>query len=176
MQMLQSLLYSAARQTQSAEAKTVLAEASGRIAAIAAAQRVLYGTSNATQFSVGDLLAAVCHTAQQALPGNVEIVCEAASGELSNDSAVPLALILNELLTNAAKHGVRGEAGRIRVGLTREGNASLLYVEDDGPGFDLPAVRGHASGLRLVEGLARQLRGRFEVARTPASRCTVRFS
>jgi len=173
MQMLQSLLYSASRQTQSPEAKKVLGEASGRIAAIAAAQRVLYGTSNATQFNVEELLDAVCHTAQQTLPTKVEIVREAASGELPNDAAVPLALILNELLSNAAKHG---GAGKIRVSLTRDGEASLLSVEDDGPGFDWPAVRGRASGLRLVEGLSRQLRGQFEVTRSPASRCTVRFS
>ncbi|HUI96524.1 MAG TPA: PAS domain S-box protein [Xanthobacteraceae bacterium] len=175
MQMLQSLLYSASRQTQSPEAKKVLAEASGRIAAIAAAQRVLYGTTNATQFSAEEFLAAVCHTAQQTVAPGIEIVREAASGELSNDAAVPLALILNELLTNAAKHGVGRGPGTIRVRLMREANAGLLCVEDDGPGFDLQAVRGRASGLRLVEGLSRQLRGRFEVTRAPSTRCTLRF-
>jgi len=175
MQMLQSLLHSASKQTDSPEAKKVLGEASGRIAAIAAAQRVLYVTSNATQCDAEEFLAAVCNTAQQAFSPDIEIVRERASGVLANDTAVPLALILNELLTNAAKHGVGGQPGTIRVGLTREADASLLYVEDDGPGFDLQAVRSRASGLRLVEGLSRQLRGRFEVSRTPASRCSLRF-
>jgi PAS domain S-box-containing protein len=177
MQMLQSLLYSSARQTQSPEAKHVLAEASGRIAAMAAAQRILYSTTDATHCSAREFLDAVCHTAKQAFPQTIEIVCEAASGELSNDSAVPLALILNELLTNAAKHGVDGHGqGRIRVGLTRDAESFVLYVEDDGPGFDLRAVRNRSSGLRLVEGLSRQLRGQFEVTRAPATRCTLRFS
>ena len=176
MQMLQSLLYSSSRQTQSPEAKKVLAEASGRIAAIGAAQRVLYATGKATQCSAGEFLAAVCQTAQQSLAENVEIVREAASGELSNDAAVPLALILNELLTNAAKHGLGNRGGAIRVGLTRETGSFLLYVEDDGPGFDLAAARGRSSGLRLVEGLSRQLRGQFAVATVPATRCTLRFS
>jgi PAS domain S-box-containing protein len=176
MQMLQSLLYSSARQTQSAEAKKILAEASGRIAAMAAAQRVLYGTTGATRFSAREFLEAVCNTARQVMPADVRIVSDAASGEISNDTAVPLALILNELLTNAAKHG--GDAygqSTIRVGLTREADAFVLSVEDDGPGFDLPAVRGRASGLRLVEGLARQIRGHFEVVRAPAARCVLRF-
>ena len=135
MQMLQSLLYSSARQTQNAEAKTVLAEASGRIAAMAAAQRVLYGTTGATQCSADEFIEAVCHTAQQTLPPNVSVVCEAAPGEISNDTAIPLVLILNELLTNAAKHGIgAGGRGTIRVTLAREPDGSVLSVEDDGPG------------------------------------------
>jgi PAS domain S-box-containing protein len=176
MQMLQSLLYSSARQTQNAEAKKVLAEASGRIAAMAAAQRVLYGTTAATRCSAREFLDAVCHTAQQTLPPNVAIVGEAAAAEIANDTAVPLALILNELITNAAKHGIgAGEGGTIRVALAREADGFVLSVEDEGPGFDLQAVRGRSSGLRLVEGLSRQIRGQFEVARTPVTRCTVRF-
>jgi PAS domain S-box-containing protein len=177
MQMLQSLLDSAARKTRNAEAKRILADAGGRIAAMAAAQRVLYGTSDATRFDAQEFLDAVCEIAQQTCPENVKIVREAASGELSNDIAMPLALILNELLTNAVKHGCdrRGES-TVRVGLTRETESFVLYVEDDGAGFDLESVRDRSSGLRLIQGLVGQLRGRFDVTRTPVSRCTVRFS
>jgi two-component sensor histidine kinase len=175
MQTLQSLLHSSARQTQSADAKQVLAEAGGRIAAMAAAQRVLYGTTGATRFSAREFLEAVCNTAQQVMPSDVRIVCEAAPGEISNDTAVPLALILNELLTNAAKHGGGRGPNTVRVALAREADAFVLSVEDEGPGFDLQAVRGRASGLRLVEGLARQIRGHFDVIRTPATRCVLRF-
>jgi signal transduction histidine kinase len=60
------------------------------------------------------------------------------------------------------------------VKLVRDGQSFVLQVEDDGPGFDLDSMRRHSSGLRLVEGLARQLRGRFEVSRQP-SRCAIRF-
>ena len=90
---------------------------------------------------------------------------------------MPLALILNELLTNAAKYGgnASGEC-IIRVGLSQEGDRFTLYVEDDGPGFDLKAVAKRSSGLGLVQGLAGQLRGQFEVTRSPATRCTLRFA
>ena len=99
----------------------------------------------------------------------------AGAGEIANDTAVPLALILNELITNAAKHGVRaGERGTIRVALAREPDGLVLSVEDAGPGFDLQAVRERSSGLRLVEGLSRQIRGQFAVTRTP-TRCVLRI-
>jgi two-component sensor histidine kinase len=137
---------------------------------------VLYGTTAATRCGARELLDAVCHTAQQTLPPNITIVSEAAAAEITNDTAVPLALILNELITNAAKHGVRGgEGGTIRVALAREAEEFVLSVEDEGPGFDLQAVRGRSSGLRLVEGLSRQIRGRFAVSRTPTTRCILRF-
>ena len=176
MQMLQSMLDSSARQTRNAEARRVLDEASSRIAAMAAAQRVLYGTTGATRCSAREFIDAVCHTAQQMLPPDVRIACGTADGEISNDTAVPLALILNELITNAAKHGIgAGREGTIGVALAREPDGFALSVEDDGPGFDLQAVRARSSGLRLVEGLARQIRGQFEVSRTPATRCVLRF-
>jgi PAS domain S-box-containing protein len=177
MQMLQSLLHLASRRTRNPEAQQALGEASGRIAAMAAAQQVLYGTADAARFGARDFLDAVCRTAERTLPKDLKIVCEAAGGELPNDVAMPLALILNELLTNAAKHGRNSSGeGIIRVGLIQEEGSFVLYVEDEGPGFDLSSLQHRSSGLQLVQGLARQLRGQFEVSRTPATRCSVRFS
>jgi PAS domain S-box-containing protein len=177
MQMLQSLLYMAGRQTKSAEAKKVLDEASGRITAMAAAQQVLYGTRDSTRFNTQEFLDAVCRTIQQTVPKNLKIVCEAVEAQLANDSAMPLALILNELLTNAVKHGSsRTTASSVRVSLTRQEPSFALCVEDDGPGFDLDAVRDRASGLQLVQALARQLGGKFEVACDPVTRCSIYFS
>ena len=177
MQMLQSLLNLAARRTRNTEAQKILGEASSRIAAMAAAQQVLYGTADAASFDAQEFLDAVCHTARQTFPREVEIVCEAGDAKLSNDTAMPLALIVNELLTNAVKHGVNGTGqATVRVALTRQNDSFLLYVEDEGSGFDLQAVRQQSSGLQLVEGLARQLRGKFYVTKDPTTRCSVQFA
>jgi PAS domain S-box-containing protein len=176
MQTLQSLLHLAAKQTRSAEAQTILDEASRRVAAMAAAQQVLYGTTDATRFSAREFLDTVCQTVRQTFPANPQIDCESAPVELSNEAAMPLALILNELLTNAIKHGLNGQTeGTIRAGLTKDGDDFVLSVEDDGPGFDVTSVRNRSSGLRLVQGLARQLCGRFDVTTNSGTRCAVRF-
>jgi two-component sensor histidine kinase len=175
MQVLQSLLASAGRSASSEEARRVLNEASGRIAAMAAAQRVLYGTTDASRFTASDFLRAVTETVRQTLPPDIDIVCAAVDGVLGNDAAMPLALIVNELVTNAAKHGVKNRGvDSIRVGLIKRDDEYELYVEDDGFGFDLDAVRHTSSGLRLVLGLARQLRANFEVSRNPC-RASLRF-
>jgi PAS domain S-box-containing protein len=176
MQMLQILLEAGAQRAESSEAREVLEEASGRIMAMAAAQRVLYTTPDATRFNAHDFLNTVCETAKQTFPQELDINYEADAVRLSNDAAMPLALIANELLTNAVKYGLNGRtAGTIRVRLRKEDNSFIFYVEDDGPGFDLQLVQRRSSGLKLVQGLARQLGGTFEVTTTPATRCIVRF-
>jgi hypothetical protein len=65
MQMLQILLEAGTRRAKSSEAREVLEEASGRIIAMAAAQRVLYTTHDATRFNARDFLNTVCETARQ---------------------------------------------------------------------------------------------------------------
>jgi PAS domain S-box-containing protein len=176
LQMLQSLLFTASQRTQNGEARRALDEAGARIAAVAAAQRVLYSTRNATRFDTREFVDAVCESARQTFPPDVEIRREADPAELSNDVAMPLALILNELLTNAVKHGMPTEArGTIRVELRRQTDSFVLSVEDDGPGFDPGSASARSSGLQLVRGLARQLRGQFVVSTQPVTRCSLQF-
>jgi PAS domain S-box-containing protein len=176
MQMLVSLLSSAARKVSSEEAKRALGETCGRIAAMAAAQRVLYGRADANHFDADEFLNAVCQTIRQTLSPEIRIICKPATGAMSNEVAMPLALIMNELVTNAVKHGVRDRSKHsVRVSLTECDSQLCLSVEDDGEGFDLDAVRRTSSGLQLVSGLSRQLQGSFEVTRNPSMAC-VRFA
>jgi PAS domain S-box-containing protein len=176
MQTLHALLSAARRETTSPEAQEALGEAIRRIAAMAAAQTVLYRSDNAQAYRASDFLDAVCTSARQALGRGIALQCSEASGELSNDTAAPLALILNELITNAAKHGKnrRGD-GSIAVQLRKHEGEFVLSVEDDGPGFDLAKASRRASGLGLVMGLVGQIGGTFAVDRTPGARCTIKF-
>jgi two-component sensor histidine kinase len=144
---------------------------------MAAAQQVLYDAGNAARYSAGDFLQAVCASARQAFGGGVDIsIAECAGAELANDTVIPLALILNELLTNSVKHGGNAPGGGlIKVGLTKNSDGFVLYVEDEGPGFDFERAQRRSSGLGLVSGLVQQLRGTFQVERTGGARCVVRF-
>jgi two-component sensor histidine kinase len=172
---LHSLLWSAQRETHDPQARAVLVDAGQRVAAMAAAQQALYAARSVVTFDTTLFLQTVCDSAQQSFPNSVRILCDADSGELSNDTAMPLALILNELLINSVKHGTANDKeATIRVGLKNAGRDWQLFVEDQGPGFELPEVRRRSSGLGLVLGLVRQLGGTFEVHQSPC-RCTIRF-
>src|ERR1041385_97009 len=100
--------------------------------------------------------------AQDTFGRNVRISIEQAEGTLGNDAAMPMALILNEFITNAVKYGLTRDDGEIRVGLIAANKEVELYVEDDGPGFDFQAAAQRSSGLGLVQALARQLKGQLE--------------
>jgi two-component sensor histidine kinase len=175
MQMLQSLLGAATREASNPEAREVLANAVQRVGAMAAAQNSLY-CINATSFEASALLEALVRNASQGFGPKVDVAIEAASGVLANDVAVPLALIVNELISNAMKHG-RGQRGHVsvRIGLIPQGEEWVLEVADDGPGFTMVQPQKRASGLGLVILLAKQLGGTLEVTEDRGARCVVRF-
>jgi PAS domain S-box-containing protein len=178
MQMLHSLLRTAQRETDDTQARAVLANATDRIGAMAAAQQVLYDAGATMGYKARQFLEAVCDSARQAVGKNIRLdVADCDVEMLSNDTAMPLALIIHELIINAAKHGINGRGeGSIRVGLTRNGKSYSLSVEDDGPGFVLEQVRKRSSGLGLVFGLARQLGGTVRVEKEAGARCVVEFA
>jgi PAS domain S-box-containing protein len=177
MQMLYALLAAARRETPSEDARGALDEAARRVAAMAAAQTALYQSDNLSRFDSAAFMTSVCAAATAACGDKVALHLHAQPGTLANDDAVPLALILNELITNAAKYGA-GPDGRSAIGVClaeTDGLFSLL-VEDEGPGFDLSEVRRRSSGLGLVMGLARQMGGSFRVERGAGARCVLEFA
>jgi PAS domain S-box-containing protein len=176
LQMLVGLLNGAQRETSSVEARQVIGDATLRVAAMAAAQHLLYTDANPGSFDIGDFLRAVCESSQQIFGKGVDVTIDADPGHLANEASMPLALVINELLTNAAKYGADAD-GRvsIKVSLKREDGNFVLCVEDDGPGFDPDASGRRASGLGLVTGLARQLLGSLKVEKGKGARCIVAF-
>ena len=99
--------------------------------------------------------------------------------EVSVDESIPLAMIVNELVTNGFKHGCRGASGEVRLRLLNGPEAILLKVSDSGPGlppgFD-PARTSGSLGMKLIIRLVRQLKGTLSVASgEPGARFTVRL-
>lgn len=175
-QMLHGLLQAAHRDAKSAEARTVLHDVGRRVAAMAAAQRLLYDHSNPRSLSIMEFLHAICTAARQSFDGDIAVRLIGDRGHLSSDVSMPLALILNELLTNAAKHGKRDDRPEtISVSLTRSEHGFVLRVTDEGPGLEQRDVTRRTSGLDLVHGLARQIGGTFAIEPGAGAQCVVRF-
>lgn len=103
--------------------------------------------------------------------------------KLGIETAIPCALIVNELVANAIKHAFVGKSGgRVQVGLRAEfDGGAQLWVEDDGvglpPGFAPEGGRG--LGWRLVMGLTNQIGGKLDVkggaAAEGGARVVIRF-
>ena len=176
LQILRGLLQTASRKTDNAEAREVLLDTSRRIGAMGAAQEIFYSARDSTDVSGQGFLQAVCANARVFFSKDVSINCEATSDSLPKETAVPLALALNELLTNAAKHGAN-DRGRVTIDvrLSQRSGSHELHVQDHGPGFNYAKAPGRTSGLALVTMLARRLNGSFKVERRSGARCTLRF-
>lgn len=140
---------------------------------------------------LGDLVADIA--ASYSRPGlfvRTEVRSEGVA--LSIDQAVPLGLVVAELVSNCMKHAFIGRGtGEIELSLTPDGGSYVLSVGDDGvcgddPVREEPSPGGAGSktgapqaktglGLRLVEALAAQLRGELTVDRIRGYRTTLRF-
>lgn len=169
-------------------ARAALNEASGRIAALARINgrldRHREEDGKAQVDSRGFLEGLVADLEDAAVDMRpVALSVMADSSVLPMSRAVPLGLIVNELVGNALKYAFPDDAeGRIAVALRREPEAFVLTVEDDGIGADPAAPpRGSGLGTRISRALAAQLGGKLHSAPVapgrarPGLRWTVRF-
>ena len=138
-----------------------LAEASSRVSAIGRAYERLAYDADFENIDLSAYLQAVCADAISA-GSNCKLDFDGISGIwLSADRAIPLALIVNELVTNAVKYAFSNRpAGHIYVHLVRQdANTALVSVRDDGVGlaadFDLTKSKG--LGMQIVAALVKQL-------------------
>jgi PAS domain S-box-containing protein len=100
---------------------------------------------------------------------------------LDIDTAIPIGLIVNELVSNALKHGFPNERlGQIGIILKHEetGGEHNLTIWDDGVGIPAEVDYPHTGslGLQLVNSLTRQINARVELCRDTGTRFVIRFS
>ncbi len=95
-------------------------------------------------------------------PDRIRFTLDMPELELDVDTAVPLGLIVNELITNSLKYAFpEGREGVISVSLQKSGTGLELFVGDDGVGKAITAS-GTSFGSQLINLLTLQLGGRME--------------
>lgn len=143
-------------------------DARTRIQSMALVHEHLYESTSLARIDtreyVDDLVSTVI-SSMDISGGRVSVESSVAELPLDIDHAIPLGLIINELLSNALKYACPDKTGRVELRLERQEEAVVLEVADDGPGIPRGVpVRQGSLGLQLVDALAGQLRGtlRFE--------------
>lgn len=163
-----SMLHLHASGANSNEVRHELREASSRIGAIARAHQRLYKSDRIDTLDLGAYLTEVCQDLDDSMP-SCEVNVSAEDGiEIRTDRAIPAVLLVNELVTNAAKYAYPAGNCRVWVTLSRAPHDSLLIsVRDEGVGlpaaFDIKSVR--RLGMRLVNSFSQQLQGDLQVLR-----------
>lgn len=96
---------------------------------------------------------------------------------LDIDIAIPLGLMVNELVTNSFKYAFNEKnEGNIYVTLSKEGDKHTIKVGDDGPGYIAADKTTKATlGLRLVNMLTKQIRGKLEIYNFSGTQVEIQF-
>lgn len=162
MQMIGSLIRMKSKGVTDPQARLVIDDLEQRLRALAEIQRLLYaredGFDEDPDYTVrlGNLLAEFYSS------DSIRVRVEADPIPIPRPSAVPLALIMNELITNACKHAYPEGEGEIRVSLRRDGDMVALSVSDDGapvPQAWGPGEGEESMGLRIIRAMAAHLGG-----------------
>jgi two-component sensor histidine kinase len=161
--------------TASPTVRDALTKAGDRVHSIAQVHQALYlGTrQDAVDFGayLKDLTASLAQSI--AADGRITLDVEAEAEELPIDTAVPLGMVVNELVTNAVKHAYPPpQTGLVSVRFRREGDRLKLAVGDGGCGLpETPKSdsRGGGLGMRLVESLVTQVHAELVIKRSPGA-------
>ena len=158
-------------------ARDALRQALARVLSISDAHRNLYAGEEVGAVDMVVYLKELCGNLAGALflGELVGLECQVDAAALDRDRAVAVGLIVNELVTNAAKHAFAdGGAGQIRVAFDRSAHGYRLTVEDDGKGLPPDfATRRQGLGRGLVEAFTRQAGGSLTVGQGPGARFEV---
>ncbi|TNC68813.1 sensor histidine kinase [Rubellimicrobium roseum] len=157
------------------EARPPLERLQGRVQALGALYRRLDGASRADRIDVADYLGGNVASFRDALgaAAGVEITADVAPLTLPTRLAVPLGLVVNELVTNAVKHAFApGQPGHVHVSLAAEGDLWRLTVADDGGGLGGTQTGGSGIGHVLVAAFVAELGGEMSVESGPRGTTT----
>jgi two-component sensor histidine kinase len=172
LQIIVSFLALQGREAANEEVRERIGRVMDRVMAIGLAHDQLSFKKSASSVDMHDYLKALCANIDPRRP-NLTIDTQFDSASIPLDRAVPIGIILNEVMTNSVKYAFDDEGGVINVTFRVDetiGEAELC-VSDNGRGMG-PARAG-SLGLRLVESLARQLGGRLTTPDVPKGTTTV---
>ena len=180
LQVVSSLLSLQSNTVDNAQTLELLRESQDRIRAMALVHEQLYRSNDFAGIDVKGYLSDLVENLRTSYrTERLEVTVDSDALFVSLDTAIPLGLIVSELVTNAFKHGFadRG-SGVVHVSARSTGSDECtLVVEDNGtgmpPGF---AVEKTSSlGLHLVQILVDQIEGRLSMTNSNGARFAIRF-
>lgn len=183
MQIISSLLSMQIRNSNDEEVQNLMKDLQMRIRSLGLVHELLYLSENLNNINYRVYLEKITgyYLQSYAIPGKqIRCILHVEDIGISIEKAVPLSLIISELLTNSFKYAFFGkEKGEITLYFRSSppDNFYVLEYHDDGRGFD---HKYHADmqgvGSSLIAGLTKQLSGTIRIAdNIPGFHCTIIF-
>ena len=166
LQTISSLLFLQSAHIKDAEVKEAVAEGQHRVESMALIHQKLYQRDNLAGIEMKDYLTNLGNSLIDTFvndPDRISLRVDMDEHELDVDTAVPLGLIANELITNSIKYAFPDERkGEIQLKVSNNSDGKLeLYVADNGVG-NANTKTGTAFGSQLINLLTKQLNGSLE--------------
>lgn len=179
--LISSLLLMQASEASDPAVRAQLVEANNRVLTVAQVHQRLYQTDRLDRIDFAPYLDGLCEDLDRSLgcaQKGLALTVDAEPAELPTDRIVQLALVVNELVTNATKYShPDGGRGTIHIRFRVDGAGSQeLTVTDDGVGFPpgFTPTRSGTLGMKLLVALADGLDGRIDVGNGgPGARITM---
>jgi two-component system, sensor histidine kinase PdtaS len=141
--------------------KAAKADLQGRIAAMTAVHEHIYRLDRYSDVAAEQFIPDIVAPVLKTFGGEADAVYDLDPIIVDRDHATPLALLVNEVVTNALKYGYPdGRPAKIHITLKHQGERSHLTIADDGVGFD-PAAVTAGMGMRLIHAMVSQLHGSY---------------
>jgi two-component sensor histidine kinase len=164
------------RSAPSEDVRNALKDAASRITTIAQVHDHLWRSTKIGFVDIADFAGELCRRLQETVSHTVN--CTFGHLMISADKAIPLGLLINELVTNSAKHAYPDGSGEIRVSGERRGADLHVEISDLGIGlpkdFDIDQPRA-SLGFKVIKSLIAQLNGRIAVASNTPKGVTVQL-
>jgi two-component sensor histidine kinase len=169
LQIISSLLRLQSDQSNVGDARTILEDCIGRVRSMAIVHEQLYGNESIHSIDLGHYASSLGEILRGTYAPEARLRVEADPVNVSIELATPLGLLLNEMISNAFKHGMppprrtrpgrAGESCDVLVTIRADADAIRLAITDSGPGFaDGPREANPSSiGMELVRALSRQI-------------------
>jgi two-component sensor histidine kinase len=173
------------RSLRTADQQTIdfLTDARAKVHTMALIHSQLYQSERVDQIDMGNHAWELVNYLSQVYATKSRLitpVIEPSDVYLSITQAIPCALILNEVISNAFKHAFQeGQKGTIEISIRREANDTIfLRVKDDGIGLPeaIDVDTTGSLGLKLIRNLVQeQLKGRLQIKRDKGTEVAVEF-
>lgn len=183
LQVISSLLSLQSAQIQDETVLDAMRESQNRVRSMALIHQKLYQGENLAAVEMRDYFATLGESVLDSFGVELDLIqvkTPMEEMELDVDTAIPIGLIVNELVTNSMKYAFPDkQAGEISISLKKEsGNQLRLVVADTGVGADINALLtpiGTGFGSQLVQLLTMQLNGKLETHKDKGMMTILKF-
>jgi len=163
LQIVSGLLGLQAYQTDNEELKEKLKESQQRIETIAGIHNILYSGDNQKAISLQSYFDKIINFNKTLFNENIQFITDIADITLNMDKAIPLALILNELISNSNKHAFKNsKSPEININF-KKSSKDWEFVYRDNGSFQEFSSNTQSIGMKIIQMMSKQLKGNTEI-------------